>query len=174
MGKTGAKSGRYDAAAVGSVLHRMEAYGVVTRRPTSSATEVTMLPMSASREVAGNTGAVLQSLRKLVGIPGHVMGSTGVVERDVVAADAGIPPRGVPTAYMKLVELGLIRTKPAYNGKSTKWNEGMREKDVEEMIPHDEVMERRRVEQQRLNHVMRYIDSSDHRGFIREFFAKPT
>lgn len=174
MGESGGKRGTYDASAVGSVLHKFEAYGVVTRRPMSSASDITLMPAAADAELTGNAARVRDALVAIIGRPIPGQTRTGMVEGPAVAERSGVPAYLVNAALLRMVDQNLIRKMPSYNGKSTTWNPGEHLKPLAEIISREEVEERRRLELERLQHVVDYVRAPSPAQYIRDYFAKPT
>ncbi len=171
-----ATSAGYDASAIGSVLHSFEAYGMVTRRPTSSAFDITVYRAAVDQPLDGRTASVRDAILRLAGHPPGYPGATShaVLEVDQLATASNVPRHLVSVALVKLHDLNCIKRMPSYNGKSTSWNAGMRDRELTEVIDREIVEERRGREMERLQHVVDFVSSRDPRSYIRNYFVKPT
>ncbi len=167
-------SASYDAAAIGAVLAGMEAYGLVTRRPTSSAFDLTLYDEAVNYTLSGHTAKVRDALVRLVGRPRPGGTSHAILEADQIATAAGIPRHLVSPALLRLDNNHLIKRLMSYNGKSTTWNPGMRDKPLADLIPQQEVAERRQREMERLQHVVDFVSTPDPRAYIRRYFVPAT
>ncbi len=173
IGESKMKHGSYDAAAVGSVLHRFEAYGAVVRRPMSSASDITITPALMKATLSPNLDRLRQGLVTLLGRPGNAP-ITGMLEAPAIAAASGVPSHLITAGLLKLTAENLIRKLPSYNGKSCAWNPGEYDKDLEELVSQSEIEDRRRRELERLQHVVDYVNARDPAAFICDYFAQPS
>lgn len=161
---------------VNGVLNTMESYGLVKRRYMRGGTTVRFMPHDFRRMVDGgehspNTRSVIEAIWAEVDAD-----MNGVMEitfdREVFAKQCGIGQLSLMRALKSLQTFGAIKILPAFGGKTATITDKHYGADVNDILPGDEIKEKRDREVRRLRKMIGYADVSDPIQYIRDYFMK--
>jgi ATP-dependent DNA helicase RecQ len=159
---------------VDTALSTMEAYGLVRRPPSAGGITVT-LRVQALRECAGKPMPSAKGrLAALLASELAVVGSQcpplveRVVEKDEVAELLGVTRVTVTKALASLQMNGVLTVSPAFYGKCTEIRQYGA--DLDAALPVDQLLRKRRREEERLEAMLRYACVTDRVGYIRNYF----
>ena len=166
-----------DGRAVNGVLNTMESYGLVRRRYMRGGTTVAFNPRDLKIVIDAEPPLSERTQRVAVALWEETAGERNrdmvkiTVDRGTFAEQCDVSELGLMRAFKKLQELGTLGIAPSFGGKSTQIVNKHYRKDIDAILPKDQIVAKRRREQKRLAEMIGYADTPDTIRYIRRYFG---